>query len=340
MENTSDESKGERNFTVTVTYGPDSYRCCACFDNIAGGIYSCESNHSICRQCSDKISNVIVKCPLCGSTERGRNFLLERALAVHVKTCPNDRCTYANCFETLDEHKTECRYATIKCHWCQGNTTSFDFHIHAEFECPRAFTQMSCSNDISFICSPDITAIYIVSGAVESRELYISKDNGICSLMIAQEGNIADGATSVVLKYDTEGAGSVVTEISINTPSNFISGNVHTHIISAEALATMRNITVTGFIEKYYKGSRWMIHNGDDWVRGTVVVRTYNPDAIIVEYDEATYSELFPIATNMPLFRDIDERGGRNGAEELNHVEHMTEEQRVAYVLELSMDDH
>ena len=344
------------NIDISVKYDKKSWECCTCFEPILGPISSCNNLHSMCSDCIKKmVESRDYRCPVCRSYERNRLYLLEMVLASIVETCPFEKqgCTYRSYPENMKDHTDICKYAEIKCPWCKKKTTPFDLHTHTEFECKYQFSGVSCSNNIEFIKSEDIDNVYIISAMEESRELFVEKTDDMCNILCIQT-NDSDDLLSVISMSYTVGVKSLdgmtlVEErkimLPIHKPEHLIRGNILFHSIPLEEMKGYSKMTVTGFKEKYMKGGRWMCQDIEgNWYRATIRERRYNPDRVLVKYDEYpsdTYDEWIEITNgeSSPRIKPLEANNGRTTREERLYIENMSEEEQLRLVMARSMDE-
>ncbi|EAT42654.1 AAEL005826-PA [Aedes aegypti] len=107
----------DANFSITLHHYDSiisELKCPGCAQALYGPIYLCQTGHSICTQCSGRIS----ACPLCRKklTEM-RNYTLEAIAAkVHFPCTHAARgCTVRLPLELLWWHKDRCGYKQIEC---------------------------------------------------------------------------------------------------------------------------------------------------------------------------------------------------------------------------------
>jgi hypothetical protein len=343
------------NIEIKVTYGPDSYKCCVCYEGIVGPIVSCDNAHPLCSECIMGIKKTgDHRCPMCRSNTKGRNYLLENALLDMIKTCPFTKqgCRHRSYPENMKEHTTICRYAEIDCPWCGEKTTPFDLQTHTESLCKKQFSGMSCSNRIDFIKSDKINNVFIVSAMEESRILYVEKTETDCNMLCIQGTNSEDQINLIVMTYniDVESLGDMkLTEtrkimLPIHKPEHLIKGQVLMHTISREELAGHKNIVITGFKEKYMTGGRWMVLDyQQNWYRATIRRRLYNPDRILVKfniYPADKYDEWVTITDNKSeRIRPLTANDGRTTSEERRHMDNLTEDEQLRLIMERSMNE-
>lgn len=328
------------NIVIGAKYNQDTYRCCVCYEGIIGPIISCNNNHPLCNSCFTEISKTGEnRCPICRSVAKGRNYILENALLSIIKPCPysHQGCSHQLYPENIKEHSGSCKYADIKCLWCESNTTTFDLYIHVESVCTNIFSEMSCSDRIDFIKSDKINRIFIISSMEQSRILFVYKTENDCNLICVQsELSEFNNMTSICMEYkvDTE---SRCIEIPIHTPEHLINKKINNTIIPLDALKDYNNITITGFKEKYMIGSRWMIRDNNNlWDSVIIIKRRYNPDRILIKYNEFPsdrydrWIELDPEVDNIRPINYIN-----NNNDEYDE----TDEEQMRLVMERSINE-
>lgn len=309
------------NIIINAKYNSDTYKCCVCYECIVGPIISCNNNHSLCKNCFTEISKMSEKrCPICRSIAKGRNYILENALLSIIKPCQysNQGCDHQLYPENIKEHSESCKYADIKCLWCDSNTTTFDLHTHAESVCTNIFSEMSCSDRLDFIKSDKIDKMFIISSMEQSRILFVYKTENDCNLICIQsELSEINNMTSICMEYKVDMESRRI-EIPIHTPEHLIKKEINTTIIPLDALKDYNNITITGFKEKYMVGSRWAIKDSNnEWHNVIITKRKYNPDRIMVKFNEypsdrfdkwieldAEMDNIQPIRINVDAYED------------------------------------
>lgn len=343
------------NLEISVVYDANSYKCCVCYEGIVGPIISCDNCHSLCSDCIIGIAKTHDhRCPVCRSNAKGRNYLLENALADMIEICPfaKQGCRHRSYPENMKEHTASCRYAEIDCPWCEEKTTSFDLQTHTEFKCKKQFTGMSCSNRIDFIKSDKINNIFLVSAMEGSRILYVEKTEKKCNLLCIQGTNSEDQISSIVMSYSV-GVKSLddmkLTEtrkimLPIHKPEHLIKGQVLMHSIPLKELGEQKNIVITGFKEKFMTGGRWMAQDRQgNWYRATIRRRMYNPDRVLVKFDgypADNYDEWIEIRDDKSRrIRPLDANEGRTTREERLYVENLDEDEQLRLAMERSMNE-
>jgi hypothetical protein len=358
IQGTSDVSSTmdkDGNMEIKVTYDSNSYQCCVCYDGIVGPIVSCDNAHSLCSDCIVGIAKTgDQRCPVCRSNAKGRNYLLENALLGMINICPfaKQGCRHRSYPENMKEHMAVCRYAEIDCPWCEEKTTPFDLQTHTEFKCKKKFSGMSCSNHIDFIKSDKINNVFLVSAMEGSRILYVEKTETDCNLLCIQGTNSEDQINSIVMTYsigvksldDMELTETRKIVLPIHKPEHLIKGRVLMYTISLKELAEQKNIVITGFKEKYMTGGRWMAQdNQDSWYRATIRRRMYNPDRVLVKFDnwrDDEHDEWIELRDDKSKrIRPLDANDGRTTSEESRYVENLDEDEQLRLVMERSMDE-
>jgi hypothetical protein len=269
------------NLRINVSYEPDSYNCCVCYDDIVGPILSCENYHSLCQHCNIKIeNNGDIRCPICRSETKSRNFLMEHAIKSIVNKCPFyiNGCRNESFPVHSENHALSCKYADIKCLWCGENTTTFDLPIHTEFSCRYKFYGMSCPRRIDAIKSNAIENVYIVSQKEESRILYVEKSDGMCNMVCVQAAESEDPSLSILLSYtNIKTSQNTSIKIPIHRPKDLIEGKVDMFNISLDELNDQCDIIITGFSYNFRKDEQWMVQSLQGyWFRSTVIRSMFN----------------------------------------------------------------
>jgi hypothetical protein len=350
--NVSSKIDNDGNIEIKVIYDSNSYKCCVCNEGIVGPISSCENSHPLCSECIMGIEKTgDHRCPMCRSSTKGRNYLLENALLDMIKTCPFTKqgCRHRSYPENMKEHTTICRYAEIDCPWCGEKTTPFDLQTHTESLCKKQFSEMSCSNSIDFIKSDRITNVYMLSVMEESRILYVEKTKTECKIMCIQGKDRENQINSIVMTYNIDVGslgGMKLTEtrkimLPIHRPGNLTGGNVLMHTIPLKELAGYKDIVITGFKEKYMAGGRWMVEDCKrEWYRATILERLYNPDRILATFDnhDTRWDEWIEITNGeSKRIRPLTAKYGRTTREELRYMDNLTDTERVRLIMERSM---
>lgn len=117
----------------------EELECKICMNYMVPPIRQCETGHSICEPCRNKLA----RCPLCqGHFTEARNISLE-SLARKIRyPCQNAKlgCTARLTYDIRDKHETQCSYKGYRCaypkcpwsgryediveHWAQKKQTS------------------------------------------------------------------------------------------------------------------------------------------------------------------------------------------------------------------------
>jgi hypothetical protein len=344
---------------ITVTYDSFSYKCCVCQYGIIGPIVSCNNSHALCSDCVMGIKKTgIHRCPLCRSKEWWRNLILEKALRAVIKACPfeNNGCNNLSYPEDMKDHTNTCEYAKINCPWCSEKTTPFHLQTHTEFDCKSQFSGMSCpgdfSNNTNFINLHETGNVFLVSAVEKFLVLYVEKDETTCRLLCVQGANTEEPITSVVMTHYTsskslDGMELIETRtvmLPVHRPGHLIKENVLKYDIPLQEIGEYKNISITGFKDKYRTGERWMVQDkNNNWYRATIRRRKYNPDGVLVKFDgfpDDKHDEWINLQDHASKkIRPLDANGGRTTTEERRYVENMDGDQQMMRALERSMND-
>ena len=335
---------------ISAVYDTYSYTCCVCFDRIVGCIISCDNGHPICEQCNTGIaSSRDDRCPICRSSSKGRNYLLEMALSNILVSCPFSKhgCTRREYPENIESHASMCIYAEIDCPWCMATVTPFDLNTHAEFKCESMFSEIKCSGRIDFIISDKVNNIYIVSALDSSRILYIQKKKNTCRLLCIYASHTENIEPPVVLSYSSDSKSQVrkTLNIRVHRPEHLIHDNIVITNIPLTDLAEWHNITIAGFGEKYTVGSRWMLVDICNALqRVTITRRTYIPEMICVKYDilpPGTCDEWIALVNGeSSRIRGLDENNGRTTSEDIMYLNNLSDADRLTEIMERSMNEY
>jgi hypothetical protein len=341
------------NMNISVVYDVECYKCCVCFERIIGPIISCDNGHSLCNDCQTgiaKTGNQI--CPVCRSSAKERNYLLENALTEFIVKCSNKVCKHMGYPESMKDHEAICKYSEIKCPWCGEKTTPFDLQVHTEFECEKKFSMVSCSNRIDFIKSDEINNIFIQSAMEETRIMYIEKTETECRFICIQGRNIDDQVNSIIMTYevpvkymcDTNLTEIHKITIPINKPEQLINGQTLVYTTPLKSFIDQKNMVITGFKEKYMTGDIWMIMDRQgSWYRAKITKRLYYPDRIHVKFDNHSsnnYEEWIELINgDSKKIRPLEANNGRTTQEEIIYTQNMNEDEQLRLVLERSMDE-
>lgn len=347
------DEKGD--LTIVCKCSVNCYTCCVCFEKIVGTITSCNNMHSMCSECIKGIEKTgDHRCPVCRSDSKCHNYILEYAISGMIDTCPFTKqgCRHRSYPENMKDHTDICRYAEIQCPWCGEKTTSFDLQEHTESICKHKFSVMSCSNHIDFINSDELKNMYLVSEMEGSRILYIKKTDKSCNLLCIQGIDSDDQMKFINMSYNivvkslddmklTEARNIM---LPIHNPEHLNKGQVLVHSIPLEELGNYKNITITGFKEKYMPGGRWMCQDRRGcWYRATIVSRRYNPDRVLVKFDEYPadkYDEWIEIRDGKySKIRPLEANNGRTTREERIYVRNMSEDEQLRLVMERSIEE-
>jgi E3 ubiquitin-protein ligase SIAH1 len=120
--------------------------CPVCMEYMTAPIHMCESGHSICTSCRQKLHN----CPTCRKTlTNSRNFALEALTGKEKYPCKYYEFGCEELFspQQIATHKAKCRYKPFKCplkncSW-EGPLATIEYHIkseHAELGAPVTIT--------------------------------------------------------------------------------------------------------------------------------------------------------------------------------------------------------
>jgi hypothetical protein len=117
-----------------------SLQCPICFEFFTSTIYQCDSGHSLCKMCCDKITI----CPLCKSPigKKLRNLLLEYQLTRVNSKCRFDGCEMLmklfekNAHELHCLHNPECHCLLQHCKW-SGHKATFLEHLSERHKVPH-----------------------------------------------------------------------------------------------------------------------------------------------------------------------------------------------------------
>lgn len=326
---------------------PESYTCCICADCITSKIYTCPNEHPTCGVCFSKLQ-LPYTCPICRETEYYRDVGLEKALSSILIPCayaplgcktkimPND-----------DEHKTKCAFEPVECPWCSVIVVSNGMTEHAELHCKEVFTNqtpvyVSNKGNLAFIT--EFKANTIIKSQVDPTRVLFAyrKDNNI-HIRIIQQQYAADGLEKVRITYqekiNEETTQDVTTSLNINPiPSPDPPSEL---ILSKEAFSRIYTFKVSGFLVSGYVANRSYMIRGSDgaWYRGSVLV--CDKIQCIVRYD----MEGMDIITTVPLVDGVSDRikemtpESRTTLEEMEYIYSLSEEDRVQYILERSVDE-
>lgn len=292
---TQSEMDQDGNINVQLFYNADCYKCCICYDNIIGHIFSCEHNHSTCQSCHISMSAANnVKCPVCRTSVRGRNHILEKIMLKYIAGCENKRCLYKNYAGAIREHMKQCDYSTIKCIWCDKKVTPRDIGTHAEFDCEMKFSQVSCSDKIDFIKSDSSAKNIVIDSLSTGLSLYIEKTDNEYNFVCIQTNHSHSDLEFINLSYsilfsafDFGVSETCTVRLPVHRSSDLIDGKIYVHAIPNDKLKTYTNITVSGLTEKFEIGSKWSILDKQkSWYDAKIVSVKYGPYRVLFKFDK------------------------------------------------------
>jgi hypothetical protein len=91
---------------TTLIYDAGCYTCCFCSECIVGTIMTCGQGHSLCQYCVvDRFRVNEKNCPICNSSDRMRNYILEQVVLDSIM-----KCSYIGCNIQFYKHKKHEHY--------------------------------------------------------------------------------------------------------------------------------------------------------------------------------------------------------------------------------------
>jgi hypothetical protein len=339
----------EGKLVVSMTYDADAFVCCVCQEKIVGKVFSCESNHSLCYVCQGQLSEI--KCPVCRSTIRYRNFVLEMALKKLIVCCKFDGCHFEGYPDTFAQHEAECLHCEIQCPWCPCSTTTDKFSSHVIVDCKTTFTELECSSNIGFSLKNKSNA-FMVSNIDRSRTLFMEKNKQCVRLLCLQTSESVDGLDTIgiscvlpVAPFEDKQLSKIINSpIPIHTSRNLIAGKISWFIITKKKLNSYSSIHITGFEDKYVVGSRWEVLDVDSkWYSAKVVKRSHVPSMVLFKFDispDDHFDEWIELKNeSSDRIRQI-EQGRTYDQQTVERIESMSEDEQMRMALERSMDEH
>ncbi|OMJ85812.1 hypothetical protein SteCoe_12808 [Stentor coeruleus] len=153
-----------------------SLQCPICMDYFSSIIYQCDSGHSLCELCCQKISI----CPLCKSPigKKLRNLLLEEQLTKVVSKCRFDNCSSLmklnekNQHEQICQHNPECHCLLQHCKW-SGHKANFLVHLAERHKVPHYEIHGSSAEYSSRLRSSNLQA---AAGCVKLLHTFLRLD--------------------------------------------------------------------------------------------------------------------------------------------------------------------
>ncbi|XP_019869729.2 uncharacterized protein LOC109598289 isoform X2 [Aethina tumida] len=86
--------------------------CPVCFLYMVPPIMQCEKGHSMCKGCTDQLT----QCPTCKAPIKlTQNFALEKISRIMTFPCKNDRCDFKGKSNVIKEHETSCIWGPLLC---------------------------------------------------------------------------------------------------------------------------------------------------------------------------------------------------------------------------------
>jgi hypothetical protein len=269
---------GNGNINITLTIKSAAWTCCVCSEQIVGDIVSCEHNHSLCANCvTGMTQSGDLRCPMCRSTTRGRNHIIEQAIKQCQIECKNQRCDHVTFYGAMEDHAKQCKYTPVNCPWCDEQTTPHDLVVHAEFECTTSFEAASVGNNLTFIKSGKRTSQIIRSNKEADATLYVTKSKDAytftCIQYIEDAQFITLRTTTSLGRHNTDTIQHVGTiKIPINNINSLIVGELCTVSIPRTLVDSWTSIHTDGLYDKWGIGTRWLCMDVQKkWYRATVI---------------------------------------------------------------------
>jgi hypothetical protein len=132
--------------------------------------------------------------------------------------------------------------------------------------------------------------------------------------------------------------------LPIHKPEHLIKGQVLMYSTPLKELGEHKNITITGFKEKYMTCDRWMCQDRQgSWYRATIRSWRYNPDRVLVKFDgypSDIHDEWIEIRDDKSArIRPLEANNGRTTREERRYVENLDEDEQLRLAMERSMNE-
>jgi hypothetical protein len=260
---------------ITIKLDASVYKCCVCVENIIATINTCMNSHSICNKCTVEIKKRgPIKCPLCRTTEISRNYMLEKAVSSLMKICDNKECNVKVYESDMKEHLELCEYSTIKCIWCNEDTTTFGLTNHL---------LISCAYQSSRYTGPHSNLpqragnCFMVAEDYRDRVVFVRKTEDKCDILCLQMGTCIDD--NIILSTSESKI-----EIPIHSTNNLVTGDINITSIPLATFAEYKNLSISGLITPYTIGSQWLYYDcKNTWTRSTIIDRAHNPNVILMQ---------------------------------------------------------
>jgi hypothetical protein len=300
MEHKHDSAKAsvDNNGNLTCVIDKWQLECCVCSEPLTGCISTCnDCPYSLCTVCINNMRQQLrchtnIQCPMCKQTcGVHRNYILEKAVAEVMVKCSNNGCIKTVYPSNMEEHLETCHYSTIKCTWCDGETTPTQINRHTVDGCKHIFTELKSSNIIEL--SKLGNTHYSMNSHRGDRTLYITPKEKGFELFCIQLATVNEDDKIIITRstiIKTVGMKSLrensKIEIPIHTPEDLISGKLINYSISVKDLKKWGSLKITGFDDEFNVEERCVVKDNDDrWRVGTILRRKYDPDRVNVQFD-------------------------------------------------------
>jgi ribosomal protein L37E len=98
-----------RKIQTTIIYDTGCFTCCVCSESIIGPIMVCGQGHAMCEYCVvDRFRIKKKHCPVCNSSDRVRNYILEQAVLGSIIKCKYDECDTRFYKHDKEDHQLHC----------------------------------------------------------------------------------------------------------------------------------------------------------------------------------------------------------------------------------------